>query len=70
MRSSSTGEDLLKLSEKRMQSIRGPKIAMVFQDPMTSLDPTMKVGRQITESLKKHLGMSGGEADEAGRGAA
>ena len=35
---------------------------MVFQDPMTSLDPTMKVGRQITESLKKHLGMSGREA--------
>jgi oligopeptide transport system ATP-binding protein len=51
------GQDLLKLSEKRMQGIRGPKIAMVFQDPMTSLDPTMKVGRQITESLTKHLGM-------------
>ena len=57
-------QDLLKLSEKRMQRIRGPKIAMVFQDPMTSLDPTMKVGRQITESLKKHLGMSGRRADE------
>ena len=47
-----------------MQSIRGPKIAMVFQDPMTSLDPTMKIGRQITESLKKHLGMSGREASK------
>src|SRR5215211_3817082 len=57
-------EDLLKLGEKQMQNIRGPKIAMVFQDPMTSLDPTMKVGRQITESLKKHLGMSGREANE------
>ncbi len=57
-------QDLLKLSDKRMQRIRGPKIAMVFQDPMTSLDPTMKVGRQITESLKKHLGMSGRRADE------
>jgi oligopeptide transport system ATP-binding protein len=57
-------EDLVKLSERRMQSIRGPKIAMVFQDPMTSLDPTMRVGRQITESLKKHLGMSGSEANE------
>ena len=45
------GEDLLKLSEKRMLDIRGPKIAMVFQDPMTSLDPTMRVGRQIMESL-------------------
>ena len=58
------GEDLLKLSEQRMQKIRGSKIAMVFQDPMTSLDPTMKVGRQITESLKKHLGMSGNRARE------
>jgi oligopeptide transport system ATP-binding protein len=57
-------EDLLKLGEKQMQNIRGPKIAMVFQDPMTSLDPTMKIGRQITESLKKHLGMSGREANE------
>jgi len=58
------GEDILKLSEKRMQDIRGPKIAMVFQDPMTSLDPTMRVGRQITESLKKHLGLSGQRAKE------
>jgi oligopeptide transport system ATP-binding protein len=57
-------EDLLKLGEKQMQNIRGPKIAMVFQDPMTSLDPTMKIGHQITESLKKHLGMSGREANE------
>ncbi len=58
------GEDLLTLSERRMQGIRGPKIAMVFQDPMTSLDPTMRVGPQIVESLKKHLGMSGRQAVE------
>src|ERR671917_892212 len=58
------GEDLLKLSERRMQDIRGSKIAMVFQDPMTSLDPTMRIGRQIEESLKKHLGMSGRNAKE------
>src|SRR5215210_69267 len=58
------GEDLLKLSEKHMLDIRGPKIAMVFQDPMTSLDPTMRVGRQIMESLKRHLGMSGRKAAE------
>ncbi len=58
------GQDILKLPEKRMEDIRGPKIAMVFQDPMTSLDPTMRVGRQITESLKKHLGMSGQRANE------
>src|SRR3712207_5681808 len=58
------GQDILKLSETWMQDIRGPKIAMVFQDPMTSLDPTMRVGRQITESLKKHLGLSGQRAKE------
>jgi oligopeptide transport system ATP-binding protein len=58
------GEDILKLSEQRMQKIRGEKIAMVFQDPMTSLDPTMKIGPQITESLKKHLGLSGQKARE------
>jgi oligopeptide transport system ATP-binding protein len=58
------GQDILKLSEKQMKDIRGPKIAMVFQDPMTSLDPTMKIGRQITESLKEHLGLSGQRARE------
>jgi oligopeptide transport system ATP-binding protein len=58
------GQDILKLSEKQMKDIRGPKIAMVFQDPMTSLDPTMRVGRQITESLKEHLGLSGQRARE------
>ena len=58
------GEDILKHSEKRMQGIRGPKIAMVFQDPMTSLDPTMKIGKQIEESLKKHLGMKDRQATE------
>jgi oligopeptide transport system ATP-binding protein len=56
--------DLLKLSERQMQKVRGPKISMVFQDPMTSLDPTMKVGKQIEESLKKHLGMTGRRATE------
>ena len=58
------GRDILKLDEKQMQRIRGSEIAMVFQDPMTSLDPTMRVGRQIEESLKKHLGMSGRQATE------
>jgi oligopeptide transport system ATP-binding protein len=57
-------QNLLKLSEQRMQTIRGSKIAMVFQDPMTSLDPTMRVGRQITESLQTHLGLSGQRAKE------
>jgi oligopeptide transport system ATP-binding protein len=58
------GRDLLKLSEREMQKVRGPKMAMVFQDPMTSLDPTMKIGRQITESLRKHLGMRGRQAHD------
>ncbi|GBG95039.1 oligopeptide ABC transporter ATP-binding protein [Ligilactobacillus salitolerans] len=48
------GEDILKKSEKQMQNIRGKDIAMIFQDPMTSLDPTMKIGKQIAEPLIKH----------------
>ncbi|MCP8968307.1 ABC transporter ATP-binding protein [Ectobacillus ponti] len=52
------GRDLTKLSDKDMQSIRGKEIAMIFQDPMTSLNPTMTVGNQIMEGLIKHQGMS------------
>jgi oligopeptide transport system ATP-binding protein len=48
------GQDLLKKSEKEMQKIRGNEISMIFQDPMTSLNPTMKVGHQIAEGLLKH----------------
>jgi len=54
--------NLLKLSEKQMRGVRGAKISMIFQDPMTSLNPTMRIGHQITESLKKHLGLSGHRA--------
>jgi peptide/nickel transport system ATP-binding protein len=50
--------DLLKLSERQMRSVRGAKISMVFQDPMTTLNPTMRIGRQITENLNKPLGLS------------
>lgn len=50
-------QDILKKSEKEMQSIRGKDIAMIFQDPMTSLDPTMKIGQQIAEPLIKHKKM-------------
>jgi len=48
------GKDLLKNTEKEMQSVRGKDIAMIFQDPMTSLDPTMRIGMQIAEPLIKH----------------
>ena len=48
------GTDLLKKTEKEMQNVRGKDIAMIFQDPMTSLDPTMKIGMQIAEPLIKH----------------
>ena len=48
------GTDVLKKTEKEMQSVRGKDIAMIFQDPMTSLDPTMKIGMQIAEPLIKH----------------
>ncbi|WP_391509624.1 ABC transporter ATP-binding protein [Bacillus pumilus] len=48
------GQDIVKKTEKQMQNIRGKDISMIFQDPMTSLNPTMKVGKQITEVLFKH----------------
>ena len=51
-------ENILEKSESEMQQIRGKKIAMIFQDPMTSLDPTMKVGMQVAESMIKHLKLS------------
>lgn len=51
------GQDLLKLSEEELRHIRGNRIAMIFQDPMTSLNPVLTIGRQITESLELHLNM-------------
>ena len=58
------GENILEKNERDMQSIRGKKIAMIFQDPMTSLDPTMKIGKQITEVIIKHKKASKEEADK------
>lgn len=58
------GENILEKSERDMQSIRGKEIAMIFQDPMTSLDPTMKIGKQITEVIIKHEKTSKEEADK------
>ncbi|UIJ67522.1 ABC transporter ATP-binding protein [Bacillus cereus] len=56
------GRDLTKLTEKEMQQVRGKDIAMIFQDPMTSLNPTMTIGNQIMEGLIKHQGMSKADA--------
>ena len=56
--------DMLKLSEAEMEQIRGKEIAMVFQDSMTSLNPVLTIRRQITESLRVHLGMEKDAADE------
>lgn len=52
------GRDLLKLSREQMRLVRGKEIAMIFQDPMTSLNPVLTIGTQITEALKLHLGMN------------
>jgi oligopeptide/dipeptide ABC transporter ATP-binding protein len=52
------GRDLLKLSEEEMQHVRGREIAMVFQEPMTSLNPVLSIGRQLTEGLEIHMNMT------------
>jgi oligopeptide/dipeptide ABC transporter ATP-binding protein len=56
------GRDLLTTPDPELRKIRGREIAMVFQDPMTSLNPVLRVGRQITEALRTHMGMNGDEA--------
>lgn len=57
------GRNLLKLSTNEMRQIRGRDIAMIFQDPMTSLNPVLTVGQQLTEALRLHLGMNEEQAD-------
>ena len=52
------GEDILKIGMEDMREIRGAKIAMVFQEPMTSLNPVLSIERQLTETLELHMGMS------------
>ncbi|MHA0855836.1 ABC transporter ATP-binding protein [Paenibacillus sp. CMAA1364] len=56
------GENLLKKSNKQMEAIRGKDIGMIFQDPMSSLNPTIRIGKQITEVMIKHQNMSSKEA--------
>ena len=52
------GDDLLRLSERDMEAVRGAKIAMIFQEPMTALDPVRRVGDQIAEGLRVHEGLT------------
>ena len=56
------GTDLIKISDEQMRRIRGHKIAMIFQDPMTSLNPVLTIGRQISEALELHLNMNHSQA--------
>jgi oligopeptide transport system ATP-binding protein len=57
------GRDLLHLSDRQLRRVRGKEIAMIFQDPMTSLNPVLTIGRQIAETLETHLGMGGRAAE-------
>jgi len=52
------GKDLIKLTDDELEKIRGAEIGMIFQDPMTSLNPVLTIGRQITEALRSHLWMT------------
>lgn len=56
------GKDITSLNDKQMENIRGSEIGMIFQDPMTSLNPTMTIGQQIAEGLRKHQHMTKAQA--------
>ena len=56
------GRDLMAIPEKEMRSVRGGKIGMIFQEPMTSLNPVLSIGRQITEPLELHEKLSSNES--------
>jgi oligopeptide/dipeptide ABC transporter ATP-binding protein len=58
------GRDLLGLDDRELRHVRGKEIAMIFQDPMTSLNPVLTVGRQIREALETHFGMDKQEANK------
>ena len=57
------GRDLLRLSPEEMREVRGSEIGMIFQEPMTSLNPVLTIGRQITETLQQHRGADRATAD-------
>jgi oligopeptide/dipeptide ABC transporter ATP-binding protein len=57
------GRDLIRQSDRALRSVRGKEIAMIFQDPMTSLNPVLTIGRQIREALETHFGMDRKEAE-------
>ncbi|MET4559498.1 peptide/nickel transport system ATP-binding protein [Lysinibacillus parviboronicapiens] len=56
------GQEITALSEKQMETIRGQDISMIFQDPMTSTNPTIRIGEQVAESLRKHQSLSKADA--------
>ena len=56
------GDDILRMTDDQVRSIRGNDIAMIFQDPMTSLNPVLTINRQISEALQLHMGMNKGQA--------
>ena len=58
------GRDLTKLSEKQLEDVRGREIAMIFQDPMTSLNPTLTIGTQITETIRRHFDVPQSQANK------
>lgn len=60
------GTDLLRLSEEEMRRVRGDRISMIFQEPMTSLNPVLSIGNQVCEGLRLHRRLSRGEAKDAG----
>ena len=57
------GQDLLQASERDLRAIRGNRISMIFQDPMSSLNPFLRISQQLVEVLEIHKGMTGAEAD-------
>ncbi|MBT5265132.1 MAG: ABC transporter ATP-binding protein [Rhodospirillaceae bacterium] len=60
------GENLLELDDEAIRQVRGQRVAMIFQEPMTSLNPVLSIGRQLTEAMRLHLGLSKAEADARG----